>query len=86
MPRPSPSWANSTWRATASQRTRHSRGDYTLAAANHGIAAAKYNAGLRHPNGAGPAADLAEAYKWFALAAQVQYPGADRIAASSWAG
>ena len=50
----------------------------TLAAANHGIALAEYNAGLLILDRSGAARDLAEAYKWFALAAEVQYPGADQ--------
>ncbi|HUI17337.1 MAG TPA: tetratricopeptide repeat protein [Alphaproteobacteria bacterium] len=51
---------------------------YTLAAANHGIALAEYNAGLLVLDRSAAARDLAEAYKWFALAAEAQYPGADQ--------
>ncbi len=50
---------------------------YTLKAAERGVVEAEFNAGLLILRNAGTAPDLANAYKWFSLAARQGYPGAD---------
>jgi len=49
---------------------------YTIKAAERGVVGAEFNAGLMTARGLGTVADPAAAYRWFALAARAQYPGA----------
>jgi TPR repeat protein len=49
---------------------------YTIKAAERGVVGAEFNAGLMSARGLGTVADPSAAYRWFALAAREQYPGA----------